>query len=236
MQVVILCGGKGTRLSEKTELIPKPLVEVGGKPILWHIMKIYASYGHKDFILCLGYKSHLIEEYFKYNAEEDWSVKCFDTGLEATKSERILKIKDHVTDDNFLLAYGDDVTDADINKVIEFHKDKQAIVTITSVNPESGYGIINVNDDDFIVSFKEKPKLPFWINGGYMVCKKEVFGLLDKGELENEVFEYLASKLKIRAYKHDGFWKSMNTLKENNELNELWKKGNPPWKVWSDES
>ncbi len=233
MQVVLLCGGKGTRLSEKTESIPKPLIDIGDKPVLWHIMKYFEHHGHTDFILCTGYKGDMIKDYLDKNAEPGWNIKYSEAGEDATKSQRIANAKE-LLDSIFILSYGDDLTGLDMGKVIELHGSKSKLVTITAINPESGYGVIELDNDSNITSFKEKPKLPVWINGGYMVVDKKILDFLDKGELENEVFKYLAAIGKIQAYKYNGFWKSMNTLKENIEMNELWEAGNAPWKVWED--
>ena len=228
MKVVILCGGKGTRLSERTEEIPKPLVDIGDKPILNHLMGLYAQSGHKDFILCLGYKGEKIREYFKDN--KDWNIKFVDTGENSNKAERLMKVKDKIEDDNFLLSYGDDLSDVDINKVIELHKEKNKIVTLTAVPLVSQFGIMEVNENHEVTQFKEKPKLSHLVNGGFYVMKKEIFDHIKPGfDLEKETFEGLAKDGQIVAFKHDGFWKSMNTLKDVIELNELYDQGDAPW-------
>jgi len=228
MQVVILCGGKGTRLSELTEEIPKPLVEVGDKPILHHLMNLYAKAGHKDFILCLGYKGDKIKEHFKDN--KDWNIDFVDTGEDSNKAERLMKVKDKIKDDNFLLSYGDDLSDVDINKVIELHKEKNKIVTLTAVQLQSPFGVLEINNNQEVTEFKEKPKLPNLMNGGFYVMKKEIFDHIKEGDdLEKETFKGLAKKNQISAFKHSGFWKSMNTLKDVIELNELYEEGDAPW-------
>jgi len=233
MKVVILCGGRGTRLNELTEEIPKPLVEIGGKPILWHIMKIYASYGYNDFVLCLGYKGKMIEEYFKDNNHENWNIEFVDTGEESNKGQRILKIKDYITEDNFFVAYGDDVADVDIKKILDYHLQKGKIVTLTAINPRSQFGIMEINDNDEIIEFKEKPKLDHWINGGFFVFNKKIFDYIKEGyELEKETFEDLVKEKQICSFKHNGFWKCMNTFKDTMELNELWEKDKALWKAW----
>ncbi len=238
MKVVILCGGKGTRLSEKTEEIPKPLVEIGDRPILWHIMKIYSHYGFKEFVLLLGYKGEKIEEYFSKsrNIEKDWKIHFADTGLDANKAERINQVKDIVMEDkdeNFFLAYGDDVSDVDVKKILESHKKSRKIVTLTAVNLMSPYGILEVDENNDITEFIEKPMLDHWINGGFFVINKKIFRHMKKGwEIENEVFEELVKEKGIAAFKHRGFWKSMNTLKDTIDLNELWKNNDAKWKVW----
>jgi len=234
MQVVILCGGKGTRLRELTEDIPKPLVEIGGKPILWHIMKIYSHHGFNDFILCLGYKGSKIEDYFKKH-KNDWSITFVDTGENSLKSQRLMQIKEYIKGDTFLCAYGDDVCDVDIKKIIEFHKKNKKIATLTAIPLYSQFGIVEIDKNGAVGSFKEKPRLnDYWFNGGYFVFDKKIFDYLDKGELEKEVFEFLASQKQIQAYRHEGFWKSMNTFKDTIELNQIWDKGQAPWQIWQD--
>lgn len=233
MKVVILCGGKGTRLREYTEDIPKPLVEVGGKPILWHVMKIYSHYGYKDFILCLGYKGKLIEEYFKNNdAGEKWGIEFVDTGENGNKGQRIKRIENYIKDENFFVAYGDDIADININEVLEYHLKKGKIATLTAVNPLSQFGIIEMNNNHEIIKFKEKPKLDCWINGGFFVFNRKIFDYIKEDyDLEKETFEDLVKEKQICAFKHDGFWKCMNTFKDTMELNELWDKHNAPWKI-----
>ena len=232
MKTVILCGGKGTRLRELTEEIPKPLVEIGGKPILWHLMKIYSHYGFNDFILCLGYKGELIKEYFSRNNKENWKITFVDTGEDANKAERIKKVQKYIKDDNFFVAYGDDVCDVNVKKVLDLHLKKGKIVTLTAVNLLSPFGVMEVNENDEVTEFKEKPKLDYWMNGGYFVFNKKIFNYLKEGyDLEKEAFEELAKEKQIAAFKHHGFWKSMNTFKDVVELNELWERGNAPWKV-----
>lgn len=228
MQVVILCGGKGTRLSEYTEEIPKPLVQVGNKPILYHLMSIYAGFGHKDFILCIGYKGRKIKEYFKSNKE--WNIKFVDAREEANKGERLMKAKNVIKEDTFLLSYGDDLSDVDINKVIDFHKKNGKIVTLIAVPLISPFGIIEVNSENEVTNFKEKPKLSHWMNGGFYVMGREIFNYIKPNyDLEKETFGELAKEKQIVAFMHNGFWKSMNTLKDVIELNEMYKEGNTPW-------
>ncbi|MBU0628032.1 MAG: NTP transferase domain-containing protein [Nanoarchaeota archaeon] len=234
MKVAILCGGKGTRLKELTEEIPKPLVEIGGKPILWHIMKIYSHYGFNDFILCLGYKGNLIEEYFRNNSnkEQRWNIEFVDTEENSNKGQRIKKIENYIKEDNFFVAYGDDVSDVNIKKVLEQHMKNNKIVTLTAVNPESQFGIMDINHNNEIIEFKEKPKLDHWINGGFFVFNKRIFDYLkDNCDLETDAFKALVKEKQITAFKHDGFWKCMNTFKDTMELNELWDNDKAPWKV-----
>lgn len=254
MQVVILCGGKGTRLREYTEEIPKSLVEVGGKPILWHIMKIYSYYGFNDFILCLGYKKEKIKEYFAQRhwrdnnftlkdnkielhscTEEDWKIIFVDTGQDSSKSERLAKVKDYIEGDTFLVAYGDDVCDVNVGQVVEKHNSHGKVATLTAIPLYSQFGILETNEKGEIVTFKEKPRLEkMWFSGGFFIFNRKIFDYLNKGELENEVFESLAAERQIVAYHHDSFWKCMNTFKDVQELNECWEKGKAPWKVWKD--
>ena len=233
MKVVILCGGKGTRLREFTEDIPKPLVEIGGKPILWHIMKIYSHYGFNDFILCLGYKGKIIEDYFKNNNHENWNIEFVDTGEKSNKGQRIKAVEKYIKDEDFFVAYGDDVADVNIKECLDYHLKNGKIVTLTAVNPESQFGIMEVNDNNEIIEFKEKPKLDHWINGGFFVFNKKIFSYItDDYDLEKETFNELVKEKQICAFKHPGFWKCMNTFKDTIELNELWDKDKAPWKVW----
>ena len=230
--VVILCGGKGTRAGHITEEIPKPLLEVGGKPILWHVMKIYASQGCKRFILCLGYKGSQVREYLKAHNPQGWQITCVDTGVTTLKSKRISRIKNLIKEENFFLAYSDDVADVDLRRLFRFHSKTHATVTITAVKLSSIFGVVNIDGDGLVSEFKEKPLLKKWMNGGFMVMNRRIFGYLDAGELENEVFEKLVAKRDIAAYRHTGQWKTMNTLKDNLELNAIWKEGKAFWKKW----
>jgi len=252
MKVVILCGGESVRLKEATESVPKALVEIGGKPIIWHIMKIYHHYGFKDFILCLGYKGDAIKKYFMedkwrgndfslkvhqglvYHSEnfEDWNITFVDTGPKSPKSQRLQKVKDFIDKENFFLAYGDDLADVDINKLKEFHESHNKIATITAVKIATTFGIVDIDDKDDVTSFKEKPMLDYWMNGGFMVLNKKIFDYLHLGELEEEVFGKLVEEKQKKAFKHFGEWKTMNTLKDTNELNKLWEEGKAFWKKW----
>ncbi|MBL7206049.1 MAG: NTP transferase domain-containing protein [Candidatus Aenigmarchaeota archaeon] len=231
MKVVILCGGKGTRMGDATKEMPKPLAKIGDKPVLWHIMKIFSSHGFNDFILCLGFKGEMIKEYFEKN-KEDWNIEFADTGLESTKSERLNQVKDLIDGENFFLAYGDDVSDVDISRLLKFHEYMGMTVTITGVKLKSQFGVVEMDEENVITEFKEKPILEHWMNGGFMVINKEIFKHLHEGELENEVFAKLAELKKICAYKHKGAWKAMSTLKDNNELNEMWRAGKAFWNTW----
>lgn len=233
MKVVIFCGGKGIRLKELTEELPKPLVEIGNMPVLWHIMKIYSSYGFNNFILCLGYKGEKIKDYFSRNNPKEWNLILVDTEENSTKAERLKKVKEIINEDDFLVAYGDDVSNVNIKELIEFHKKHRKIVTITAVQLNNPYGTVEINKDNTIKEFKEKPLMKEWINGGFMIFNKKIFDYIAEGdELEKEVFEKLVKNNEISAFKHKGFWKSMNTLKDNEELNELWKNGKAEWKIW----
>ena len=228
MQVIVLCGGKGTRLSEYTEEIPKPLINVGHRPILWHIVQMYKSYGHKDFIFCLGYKGEKIKEYFQN--EKDVKIQFIDTGIDANKAERIQKIEHLIKDDNFFVTYGDDLSDVNINKLNEFHKKNKKVVTLTAVNLESQFGILELNKKSEVIGFKEKPKLEYFMNGGFYIFNKKIFNYMKKGyDLERDVLKEAAKSRQIAAFKHKGFWKSMNTLKDVIELNEMYNKGKMKW-------
>lgn len=228
MQVVVLCGGKGTRLSEYTDKIPKPLIQIGNKPILWHIVQMYKSFGHKDFIFCLGYKGNRIKEYFKN--EKGVKIEFVDTGVNTNKAERVYKIKKLINGDDFFVTYGDDLSNVNIKKLCEFHKKNKKIVTLTAINLESPFGILDFNKKGEITGFKEKPRLDYFMNGGFYVFNKKVFNYIKKGyDLEKDVLADLAKIRQVAAFKHKGFWKSMNTLKDVIELNELHKKGIMPW-------
>ncbi len=259
MKTIILCGGMGTRLKEETEFKPKPMVMVGGKPILWHIMKIYASYGFNEFILALGYKAEYIKDYFlnqkafssdftlntkNHEPEfyldsrhdiDDFTITFVDTGLETQPGERILKCKKYIptSDDRFMITYGDGVTDLNINKLIAFHKKEKTIATITGVHPRSKYGMVKVKKNSLVSHFIEKPVLSDWVNGGYMVCKTSFFNYLEKGKTEHPALAKLAKKNELSLYRHDGFWFSVDTYKELDDLNTIWNTKNPPWKTWN---
>jgi glucose-1-phosphate cytidylyltransferase len=233
MQVVILCGGKGTRLKGHFKDIPKPLVEVGGKPILWHIVKMYRYYGFKDFIFCLGYKAGLVKKFFKAKKEKDWNVKFVDTGLDTNTGGRIKKIESYISEDNFFATYGDGLSDLDLRRLLKFHRKNNKIATITCVKPRSPFGITQINSKDLIVGFKEKPFLNQWVNGGFFVFNKAIFDYLREDDvLEKDSFERLIRKNQLVGYRFNGFWECMDTYKDHLTLNELWSKGNPPWAKW----
>lgn len=252
-KVVILCGGMGTRLREETEYKPKPLVEVGGKPILWHIMKHYAYYGFKDFILCLGYKGDIIKQYFlnylaqtnnftislktgavtlHHPEEEDWTVTCVDTGEESLTGKRLLLIAPYIgNDEHFMVTYGDGVGDVNIHELFAFHQAKGKIGTITGIKPLSKYGSLRVDNENTITAFIEKPLLNDRINGGFFVFRKDIFQHLDEGMFEFTTLPLLAQKQQLTMYQHDGFWQCMDTYRDYLALNKLWQ-SEQPWKVW----
>lgn len=231
--VVILCGGKGTRLGgHAASEVPKPLLNIGEKPILWHVMKIYAAQGFKRFILCVGHKGAQIKNYFKKNNQEHWHIQCVDTGLETPKAQRIAKVKRLIEEENFFLAYGDDVADIDLSKLFRLHLNSGSIATITAVQMISDFGVVEIGRNNAVTAFKEKPYLKKRMNGGFMVMNRKIFDFLNLGELENAVFKKLVTLGRISAYRHPGQWKTMNTLKDNLELNTLWKTGRAFWKTW----
>lgn len=258
VKVVILCGGRGTRLKEETEVRPKPLIEIGGKPILWHIMKIYAHYGFRDFILCLGYKGNLIKEYFlNYEAmnndftirlgkhheiqfqgshsEKDWSVTLVDTGEEAQTGARIKRVEKYIDSDIFMVTYGDGVGNINIKKLVDFHKSHNKIGTVTGVHPSSRFGELVVKDNS-VIKFHEKPQVSEGlINGGFFVFKRKFLDYLEKDDdcfLEGKPLEKLAKEKELMVYVHKDFWQCVDTYREMVLLNNLWKTPNPPWKVW----
>lgn len=235
LTAVILCGGKGLRIGELTAKVPKPLIGIGSKPILWHVMKIFAIQGVNRFILCLGYRGKQIRNYFKKENKEGWTIKCVNTGIDSLKAQRLLQVEHLIKTDNFFLAYGDDVADININKLLSFHLHLKPYVTITTVRMSSDFGIVKTDNKYFITDFAEKPVLNKWINAGFMVMNKKVFDYLDEGELEKEIFKKFVKLNKICAYKHNGQWKAMNTLKDYMELNRMWKQKQAFWNLWESE-
>lgn len=259
MKVAILAGGLGTRLGEKTSVRPKPMVEIGGKPILWHIMKIYSRYGFNDFVILTGYKSEYIKNYFlnyytqnsdftidlssnsltiHRNVSEPWKVSVIDTGRETLTGGRIKRAQEFLSDDTFMLTYGDGVSDVDISKLVEFHKRNGKYATLTAVQPQGRFGVLDI-DGDSITSFQEKPKnsSSAWINGGFFVLEPEIFKYIKGGDStvwEREPLMSLAKDGQLCAYKHNGFWHPMDMLKDKQELNKLWNSNNAPWKVWNE--
>ncbi|MBN8837277.1 MAG: glucose-1-phosphate cytidylyltransferase [Sphingobacteriia bacterium] len=257
MKVVILAGGLGTRISEETSLKPKPMVEIGGMPILWHIMKIYSHYGFNDFIICLGYKGYIIKEYFanyflhksdvtidlKNNTvkvhdshAESWNITLVDTGVDSMTGGRIKRIQPHVGNEPFLLTYGDGVSDINVEDLVVFHQKQKKLVTVTAVQPSGKFGALNIDELNIVHSFVEKPKGDgTWINGGFFVCEPEVFQYILNGDAtiwERGPLESIASDGKMTAFKHSGFWKPMDTLRDKIELEEEWQSGNARWKKW----
>ena len=258
MKVVILCGGLGTRLREETEYRPKPMVPIGGRPILWHIMKLYARFGHKDFILCLGYKGEVIKDYFRNylwhmsdvtlqlgkqpsfqyhssHAEEDWTVTLLETGLETQTGGRLRRALTHISDADFLFTYGDAVADVDLNAAVKSHRAEGGIATVTAVKPAGRFGELAL-DGSTVTAFQEKPEREkIYINGGFMVLSRRIeayLGAEDSCVFEKEPMERLAAERQLRAYRHDGFWQCMDTFREQQLLDRMWQSGRAPWKVW----
>lgn len=259
MKVLILAGGLGSRLSEETVLKPKPMVEIGGKPILWHIMKIYSHYGFNDFVILTGYKSHVIKDFFvnyyqQYSditvdmvtnsvtvhktRQEPWKVTMLYTGQDTMTGGRIKKAQPYIEGEPFLLTYGDGVSDVNINDLIASHKASGKLATMTAVKPSGRFGALEINASDTITSFMEKPKGDgAWINGGFFVCQPEVMDYIDDDPgviFERKPLETLAKNNQLHAFKHEGFWQPMDTLKDKTSLTEMWEKGAAPWKVWKD--
>ncbi len=258
MQVVILCGGRGTRLGRESEVRPKPMVEIGGKPILWHIMKYYAHFGHKDFVLCLGYKGEIIKEYFlnyeamqndvtvelgkqsavtyhSSHAEEGWRVTLANTGSEANTGARVKRIEKYIEGDEFLLSYGDGVSDVDLGGLVEFHRSRGKAVAVTAVHPPARFGELRLLEGRVQV-FAEKPQTSAGlINGGFMVAGKKLFEHLsddDACSLEHDGLARVAGADELTAYEHDGFWQCVDTVRELDVLRDLWDTGRAAWKVW----
>lgn len=230
MKVVILCGGKGNRLRERTEYLPKPLIEIGGKPVLWHVMKIYASQGFNDFVLCLGYRGDKIKEYFRRCSR--WNIVFAETGEDTNTGGRIKSIEKHIDSNNFFITYADGLANIDINKLLDFHYSHGKIASITVVNPRAGFGILKLNNENLVTEFEEKPLLNQWINGGFFVFNQSFFKYLTKDSiLERQPLECLAKERQLVAYKHTGFWRCMDTYKDNLELNQLWQAGQAGWKT-----
>jgi len=256
MKVVILAGGLGTRLSEETIIKPKPMVEIGDKPILWHIMKTYSVHGFNEFVICLGYKGYVIKEYFSNyilhhsdvivdlkdnsikmlnNQAEPWCVTLVDTGTNTMTGGRIKRVYDHVKDETFMLTYGDGVSDIDIKELVKFHKGHGKYCTLTAVQPSGRFGALSIIDDNLIDSFMEKPRGDgAWINGGFMVCEPQVFNYIDGDSTiwEREPLERIASDRQLAAFKHSGYWKPMDTVRDKMELDNAWREGHAEWKTW----
>ncbi len=257
MKAVILAGGYGTRISEETAVRPKPMVEIGEKPILWHIMKIYSHYGINDFIICCGYKGYMIKEYFAnyllyksdmtfdlknnkmktlQNGVEPWNVTLIDTGKSTMTGGRLKRVKAYLDDETFCLTYGDGVSDIDISDAIAFHKQQKSIATLTAVRPPGRFGTFQLaSEEATISSFREKPEGEnAWINGGFFILEPAVFDYIEGDDtvFEKEPLEHLANEGKLAAYRHKGFWQPMDTLRDKNVIEDLWNSDNPPWKIW----
>jgi glucose-1-phosphate cytidylyltransferase len=257
MKTVILAGGLGTRLSEETRQIPKPMVRIGDKPIIWHIMKLYSQYGYHDFVVCLGYKGYAIKEwfanYFLHNNDltidvrknsieihddisEPWKVTLVETGLHTQTGGRIKRARKYIGNKPFMLTYGDGVSDVNINELITSHKAKGKVLTVTAYKPKGRFGSLHIGTDDTVDSFTEKPTgADTWINAGFFVCEPEIFDYIpddDNCIFEKFPMENLAKDGKMQAFKHPGFWRPMDTLRDNMELNEIWDQGSAPWKIW----
>src|SRR5436309_4866299 len=235
MTAVILCGGRGTRLQEHTRTIPKPLVEIGGRPILWHVMQIYIAQGVRRFVLCLGYLGETIEQFV---ADGEWperlSVECVDTGEDTPTGGRIARVADRVGDDVFCVTYADGVADIDLSALSRFHGEHGRLATMTVVRPRLQFGITQLDGDGRVTGFHEKPRSEHWINGGFFCFEPGVFDYLsDSSVLEREPLEGLADDDQLRAFRHTGFWECMDTYKDAVELNDLWAADRPPWKVWA---
>jgi glucose-1-phosphate cytidylyltransferase len=232
--VLILCGGRGTRLQEHTRDIPKPLVEIGGEPILWHVMQIYASQGIGRFVLCTGYKGELVEA---FAAAHPWpggvEVTCLDTGLETPTGGRIHRARETLGDAPFLATYADGVADVDLAALVAHHRDAGGSATMTVVRPELPFGVTVLGGDGRVAGFREKPRSEHWVNGGFFCFEPDVFGYLDDGAvLERAPLEGLAADGRLVAYRHEGFWECLDTYKDAVQLEDLWSAGDAPWKVW----
>lgn len=257
MKVVLLAGGFGTRISEESHLKPKPMVEIDGKPILWHIMKYYSSFGYNDFVICCGYKGYVIKEYFAdyylhtsdvtfdfssdnkmkihNNISEPWKVTLVDTGLNTMTGGRLKRVAKYINNEEFMLTYGDGLADVDLNKLIECHKKSGRIATLTAVQPEARFGVLRLDGENAITNFAEKRKEDGgWINGGFFVFSPKIFDYIDGDStvLERAPLEKLAKEHQLQAYKHSGFWQCMDTIRDKNYLENLIAKGNAPWVKW----
>ena len=233
LKAVILAGGYGTRISEESHLKPKPMIEIGGMPLLWHIMKIYSHYGINEFVICCGYKGDMIKEYFSKFDFPLWNVQLVDTGLNTMTGGRIKRIQNHI-DGTFCVTYGDGVSDVNINDLILFHKEKKSLATLTAIHPPERFGVLNLSGD-YVTEFHEKHAgESSWINGGFFVLEPEIFDYLqdDSTVFEKTPLETLAKEQKLTAFKHNGFWHPMDTQRDKNQLEKLWASGKVPWKIW----
>lgn len=256
MKVVILAGGKGSRISEESQLRPKPMIEIGDRPILWHIMKLYSHYGFHEFIICCGYKGQMIKEYFTHyglhgsdctffledqktavhtGSAEPWIVTLANTGLNTLTAGRLLKVRDYIQEDEFMLTYGDGVSDVDLCRLMDFHRSHGKLATITVTRPSGRFGTLKLDGRGTVTAFKEKQRSDqSWINAGFMILNSRMFDYLGDGSrmLEDGVLDYVAAEGEMAAYKHDGFWSPMDTLRDKEYLEGLWNTGKAPWKVW----
>ena len=257
MQLVLLAGGLGTRLREETEFLPKPMVQVGGRPILWHIMRNYGECGHSEFVICAGYKGDVIKEYFRefqsevsdftvtlgskfsieYHdqfVENGWKVTVTDTGLNTMTGGRLFRARKYISEETFMCTYGDGLSDVNLSELLEFHNSHGKIATVTAVRPVSRFGVLDLQTNGAVESFREKPQADGWINAGFFVFNKKIFDYLDENSvLENEPLAKLAEDQELMAFRHNGFWQPMDTYREYSILNELWNTGNAPWKIWN---
>ena len=233
MKTVILCGGRGMRLGEHGINVPKALIEIGGKPVLWHLLKLYAHYGLNDFVLCLGYLGAEIKTYFEAHPG-DWKITFADTGLDTNTGGRLKQIKNHIgEDEEFCVTYGDGLADVALPELLRFHRSHKKIATLTAVNPRSQFGVLKLGDENSVIEFQEKPLLNEWINGGFFIFHRRIFDYLaDDSILEREPFERLSNERQVMAFKHSGFWKCLDTYKDHLEFNQLWDEGNAEWKLW----
>ncbi|MFH0734340.1 MAG: glucose-1-phosphate cytidylyltransferase [bacterium] len=256
MKVVILAGGLGTRLAEETSIKPKPMVEIGGKPILWHIMKIYSAYGFNEFIICLGYKGYIIKEFFANyflhqsditidiaknkmevhnNSSEPWIISLIDTGENTMTGGRLLRVKEYTNNQSFMLTYGDGVADINIKKLIEHHKKSKQLATVTAAQPSGRFGALKIDENSKVTSFQEKPAGDgTWVNAGFFILEQEIFGYLtdDSTVFEREPLQNLARENNLNAFHHQGFWMPMDKLSDKQDLEKLWVSNKAPWKVW----
>ena len=233
MKAVILAGGYGTRISEESYLKPKPMIEIGGKPILWHILKTYSKYDINEFVICCGYKGEQIKEYFSKLDSTSWDIQLVDTGLDTLTGGRLKRIQDHI-DDTFCVTYGDGLSDIDISSLISFHKEKNILATLTAIHPPERFGVLNLSGD-YVTEFHEKHSgMDSWINGGFFVFEPGIFDYLqdDLTILEKTPLETLAKEKKLAAFKHNGFWYPMDTQRDKKHLENLWSSNNAPWKIW----
>ena len=259
VKVVLLAGGQGTRIREESEYRPKPMVEIGGRPIIWHIMKTFSYYGHNDFIICVGYKGYMIKDYFLnfYNwtadiqidfssnkashifqssqIEKNWNVTLVETGEFTQTGGRVHAIKKYIGEEPFFVTYGDGLSDIDLSKLEKFHKEHGRLATVTAVKPLSRFGVMDIDDKNLVSKFREKPLMEDWVNGGYFIFQPEIFNYLSSNSiLEKEPVISLASISELMAYQHNSFWQPMDTYRELKLLQELWNQGNAPWKVWGE--